>query len=64
MKIEISEQTYNKLKKIKDNWFEGYDFDKMIQYLLVCYDQTKNNRELYKKMESEMENLIKLSRGT
>ena len=64
MKIEISELTYNKLKTVKEDEFEGYDFDMITQHLLSCYEQSKKNNELYKKMEREVENLMKLAKGT
>ncbi|KYK31994.1 MAG: hypothetical protein AYK22_00090 [Thermoplasmatales archaeon SG8-52-3] len=64
MKIEVSNLTYNKLKTIKENEFEGYDFDMMIKYLLTFYNQNKKNHQLFKKMEKEVENLMKLAKGT
>jgi len=64
MKIEISKLTFDKLKTIIEDEFEGYDFDLIIQHLLSCYDQSKKNTELYKKMEREVENLMKLAKGT
>jgi len=63
MKIEISKLTFDKLKAIIEDEFEGYDFDMIIQHLLSCYDQSKKNTELYKKMKRETENLMKLAMG-